>query len=146
MVFLLQCGLAGVDARETSEDDRSGKEVAMWPRSEATREQRGLCMRPRRGNRLGLSRRAHQGAALPTAGPELRGTWISLGQVEGFWGQLLKGLEDQKVRGMEVGTVLGLVCCGVLGMEYGGGAERDTRPSTLPLTPNWLPKLWMQPE
>ena len=45
-MFLLQCGLAGVDARETSEDDRSGKEVAMWPRSEATREQRGLCMRP----------------------------------------------------------------------------------------------------
>ena len=69
-----------------------------------------------------------------------------MGQVEGFWGQLLKGLEDQKVRGMEVGTVFGLVRCGVPGMEYGGGAERDTRPSTLRLTLNWLPKLWMQPE
>ena len=47
---------------------------------------------------------------------------------------------------MEVGTVLGLVCCGLPGMEYGGGAGRDTRPCTLPLTLNWLPKLWMQPE
>lgn len=81
---MFQCGLAGVDGRETSEDDRSGKEVAMWPRSEATREQRGLHEAQLRGNRLGLSRRAHQGAALPTAGPELRGTWIFLGQVEGF--------------------------------------------------------------
>ena len=44
-----------------------------------------------------------------------------MGQVEGFWGQLLKGLEDQKVRGMEVGTVFGLVRCGVPGMSMGEG-------------------------
>ena len=60
---MLQCGLAGVDARETSEDDRSGKEVAMWPRSEATREQRGLCMRPRKGQPAELVKESPPGGS-----------------------------------------------------------------------------------
>ena len=36
---------------------------------------------------------------------------------------------------MEVRTVLGLVCCGVPGMEYGGGAERDNTALYSPFDP-----------
>lgn len=60
---MLQCGLAGVDARETSEDDRSGKEVAMWPHSEATREQRGRCSRPSKRQPAGLVRESPLGGS-----------------------------------------------------------------------------------
>lgn len=60
---MLQCGLAGVDARETSEDDRSGKEVAMWPHSEATREQRGRCTRPSKRQPAGLVRESPLGGS-----------------------------------------------------------------------------------
>lgn len=133
-----------VDARETSWMTGAGRKRASWPRSEATREQRGTVHEARRGNRLGLSRRAHQGAALPTAGPELRHLDLR-GRLRGFGSAPQLAPRTVKVRGMEVGTVLGLVCCGVLGWSMGRGGAGHT-PSTLPLTPVWLPKLWMQPE